>query len=298
MFNDEINPFIETYLKTLDKSKISKIIRYATIGGKCIRGFIVKHIIEEIGCCNTRDIWAPITAIELIHAASLIIDDLPCMDNDFERRGKPSAFIQFGKQEAILSALFIISESMRIVFNMLEQYKTTSSNTASSNTMSSKTGILIREWCDLLGKNLIVGQFMDLKGDVGELFNIKQSYHRNDNLIKFKTGSLFSFAFLLGALFTKRDNIDDFKEMGIHLGYMYQIMDDYKDKETDEKSANYILSLGEKKAVKKYLDSKLRLVLLLQKNSLYTKQFQKLIHAIDSKFSPLSKGNNQLYSYT
>ena len=288
MFNDEINPFIETYLKTLDKSKISKIIRYATIGGKCIRGFIVKHIIEEIGCCNTRDIWAPITAIELIHAASLIIDDLPCMDNDFERRGKPSAFIQFGKQEAILSALFIISESMRIVFNMLEQYKTA----------SSKTGILIREWCDLLGKNLIVGQFMDLKGDVGELFNIKQSHHRNDNLIKFKTGSLFSFAFLLGALFTNRDNTDDFKEMGIHLGYMYQIMDDYKDKETDEKSANYILSLGEKKAIKKYLDSKLRLVLLLQKSNLYTEKFKKLIQAIDSKFSPLSKGNNQLYSHT
>ena len=288
MFNDEINPFIETYLKTLDKSKISKIIRYATIGGKCIRGFIVKHIIEEIGCCNTRDIWAPITAIELIHAASLIIDDLPCMDNDFERRGKPSAFIQFGKQEAILSALFIISESMRIVFNMLEQYKTA----------SSKTGILIREWCDLLGKNLIVGQFMDLKGDIGELFNIKQSYHRNDNLIKFKTGSLFAFAFLLGALFTESDNTDDFKEMGIHLGYMYQIMDDYKDKETDEKSANYILSLGEKKAVKKYLDAKLGLVLLLQKNNLYTEKFKKLIQAIDSKFSPLSNGSNQLLAHT
>ena len=288
MFNDEINPFIETYLKTLDKSKISKIIRYSTIGGKCIRGFIVKHIIEEIGCCNTRDIWAPITAVELIHAASLIIDDLPCMDNDFERRGKPSSFIQFGKQEAILSALFIISESMRIVFNMLEQYKTA----------SSKTGILIREWCDLLGKNLIVGQFMDLKGDIGELFNIKQSYHRNDNLIKFKTGSLFSFAFLLGALFTKRDNTDDFKEMGIHLGYMYQIMDDYKDKETDEKSANYILSLGEKKAVKKYLDAKLGLVLLLQKNELYTEKFQKLIQAIDSKFSPLNNGRNQLLAHT
>ena len=280
MFNKEIEPFIERYLKTLDKSKISNIIRHAATGGKCIRGFIVKHIIEEIGCCNTVDIWAPITAIELIHAASLVVDDLPCMDNDLQRRGKPAVFVQFGKQEAILSSLFIVSESMRIVFNTLERYDT-----------ASKTGILIREWCHLLGQNLVIGQFMDLKGNIEELFNINKSQNRNDNLIKFKTGALFSFAFLLGALFTKNNNIDDFKEMGIHLGYMYQIMDDYKDKDTDEKSANYILSLGEKKAVKKYLESKFKLIMLLQKNNIYTTKFQGLIQTIDSNFHPINVTN-------
>ena len=288
MFNKEIEPFIERYLKTLDKSKISNIIRYAATGGKCIRGFIVKHIIEEIGCCNTVDIWAPITAIELIHAASLVVDDLPCMDNDLERRGKSAVFVQFGKQEAILSSLFIVSESMRIVFNTLEQYDTTS-----------KTGILIREWCHLLGQNLVIGQFMDLKGNIEELFNINKSQNRNDNLIKFKTGALFSFAFLLGALFTKNNNTDEFKEMGLHFGYMYQIMDDYKDKDTDEKSANYILSLGEKKAVKKYLDSKFKLIMLLQKNKIYTTKFQKLIQTIDSNFSPLeAKKDKNILSHT
>ena len=287
MFNKEIDPFIHFYLETLDKSKIAHIIKYATMGGKCIRGFIVKHIIEEIGCCNPSDIWAPITAVELIHAASLVIDDLPCMDNDNIRRGKSSVFVQFGKQEAILSALFIISESMRIIFDTLDKYA-----------YPGQTGILIREWCDLLGRNLIVGQFMDLKGNIEELFNIKNPKNRNDCLIKFKTGALFSFAFLLGALFTKNANIDDFKEMGIQIGYMYQIMDDYKDKDKDEKSANYILSLGENNAVKKYRESKMKLLMLLQKNHLYTEKFKMLIHTIDSKFPPLKKESNSLFSHT
>lgn len=287
MFQKEIIPFINVYLQTLDKSKIGKMIKYATKGGKCIRGFIVKHIIEEIGQCNTRDLWGPITAIELIHAASLVVDDLPCMDNDLERRGKPSVFVQFGKQEAILSSLFIISESMRLIFETLVKYD-----------HSEKTSILIHEWCDLLGKNLIVGQFMDLKGDVEELFNINHPPNRNDHLIKFKTGALFSFTFLLGSLFSKNTNINDFKEMGIHFGFMYQIMDDYKDKGTDEKSANYILSLGEKKAVKKYLDSKLKLVLLLKKNHLYTEKFKHLIQTIDSNFSPLGGADKNILSHT
>jgi len=291
MFNEEIEPFIHHYLKTLDKSKIANIIKYATIGGKCIRGFIVKHIIEEIGCCNTTDLWAPITAIELIHAASLVIDDLPCMDNDSTRRGKPSVFVQFSKQEAILSSLFIISESMRIVFNTLEKYN----NDASA----SKTAILIREWCDLLGRNLIVGQFMDLKGNIEELFNIKNPQNRNDHLIKFKTGALFSFTFLLAALFTNNSNISDFKEMGIQLGYMYQIMDDYNDKDRDEKSANYILSMGEGSSVKKYSESKMKLLILLKKNKIYTKKFQKLIQVIDSKFPPIiNASHTNLLSYT
>jgi len=282
MFNKEIDPFIHLYLETLDKSKIVQIIKYATIGGKCIRGFIVKHIIEEIGCCNTSDIWAPITAIELIHAASLVIDDLPCMDNDNIRRGKSSVFVQFGKQEAILSALFIISESMRFIFYTLEKYGG-----------KDQTGIFIREWCNLLSRNLIVGQFMDLKGNVEELFNIKNPKNRNDHLIKFKTGALFSFAFLLGALFTKNTNIDDFKEMGIQIGYMYQIMDDYKDKDTDEQSANYILSCGLNTSVQKYIVARTNLTALLKKHKLYTPQFIQVISSIDSKFTPLQKAIKQ-----
>ena len=288
MFEKEINPYIDSYLQTLEKSKISKIIGYATKGGKCIRGFIVKHIIETIGKCEPSDIWKPITAVELIHASSLVIDDLPCMDNDNIRRGKPSVFVQFGKHEAILSSLFLISESVRLIYNSLDK---------NSTEHRKNTSLLINNWCELLSKNLVVGQWMDLQGDIQELFNIDNSKHlKNDNLIKFKTGSLFSFCFILGALFSENQNIDHFKEMGFLLGYMYQIMDDYKDRDTDNKNANYILSLGMDKAVTKYIESRTKLIILLQRYKLFTPEFQGLIRAMDTNFPRIFDDYNQLTS--
>jgi geranylgeranyl pyrophosphate synthase len=280
MFAAEVMPLINIYLETLDKTKICDIIRYATSGGKCLRGFIVKHIIETIGNCNEEDIWGPVTAVELIHSSSLIVDDLPCMDNDNMRRGKVSLFKKFGRHEAILSSLYIITESIRIIFDALNKNHT------------ENIPILITEWSNLLSKNLVVGQVMDLKGDVNEWFNI-HTKNRSDDLVKYKTGALFSFSFLLGALFSSNRNFDDFRAMGEHLGFMFQIMDDYKDKDTDEQSANYILSCGLNTSVQKYIVARTNLIALLKKHKLYTPQFIQVISSIDSKFTPLQKAIQQ-----
>jgi geranylgeranyl pyrophosphate synthase len=143
-----------------------------------------------------------------------------------------------------------------------------------------------------LSKNLVVGQVMDLKGDVNEWFNI-HTKNRSDDLVKYKTGALFSFSFLLGALFSSNRNFDDFRAMGEHLGFMFQIMDDYKDKDTDEQSANYILSCGLNTAVQKYIVARTNLIALLKKHKLYTPQFIQVISSIDSKFTPLQKAIQQ-----
>ena len=114
MFGEEISPYLEQYFATLDNNKTKSIIEYSVKGGKCIRGFIVKHILD----CFMGDKpypWEPVVTAELIHSASLIIDDLPCMDNDHERRGKPSTFVKFGKHEAILFSFYIVSESLRLL---------------------------------------------------------------------------------------------------------------------------------------------------------------------------------------
>jgi len=92
MYSNEIKLYINEYLKKLNDSKLKSIIKYSIEDGKCIRGFIVKHILEIL---SEQILWEPIVAIELIHASSLIIDDLPCMDNDIERRGKPSTHVKF-----------------------------------------------------------------------------------------------------------------------------------------------------------------------------------------------------------
>ena len=119
MYAQEVQPYLDNYYNTLEKSKIRDLIQHATDGGKCIRGFIVKHIIETLTDKKEQDIsWQPIAGVELIHSASIVIDDLPCMDNDGFRRGKLSTK-QFGKNEAIFRHM--ISETLRIIIDGLDQ---------------------------------------------------------------------------------------------------------------------------------------------------------------------------------
>jgi geranylgeranyl diphosphate synthase type II len=280
MYSAEVQPYLDIYYNTLDKSKIRELIQYATDGGKCVRGFIVKHIIETLtGKTEAEVPWQPIASVELIHSASIVIDDLPCMDNDTYRRGKLSTFTHFGNNEAILSSYFMISETLRIIMDGLDEL---------NNLRALKT--LMNEWCELLGKNLVVGQFLDLKGDAESYFNIKFSQNDsvNDYIIKYKTCSLFSFSFLLGAFFsdkTDADSIKDFKDMGLHFGMMFQLMDDYRDKDTDVPYANYVLSKGLPKAIEKYKESRDNLSLLLKKHNLYTDKFVTLMLNIDKLFA-------------
>jgi geranylgeranyl diphosphate synthase type II len=279
MYSEEVQPYLDIYYNTLDKSKIRELIQHATDGGKCVRGFIVKHIIETLTGKTPAEVpWQPIASVELIHSASIVIDDLPCMDNDTYRRGKLSTFKHFGNNEAILSSYFMISETLRIIIDGLD---------GTDNLSALKT--LMNEWCELLGKNLVVGQFLDLKGDAESYFNIKFSQNDsvNDYIIKYKTCSLFSFSFLIGAFFSNRtdpESIQDFKDMGLHFGMMFQLMDDYRDKDTDVPYANYVLSKGLPKAIEKYKESRDNLSLLLKKHNLYTDKFVTLMLNIDKLF--------------
>lgn len=277
MFSKDIIPYLEKYFETLDNKKVRTIVDYSVRGGKCIRGFIVKHLLQQLGDSGEPIVWQPIVAVELIHAASLVIDDLPCMDNDNERRGKPSTFMKFGKHEAILFALYIISESLKLLSISL---KTQSHD---------KLNVIIEQWSQLLGKNLVIGQLMDLKCDVTEYFNIDNNKDFNENIIKYKTCSLFSFSFLIGAIFSQQDlNSDsiteDFKQMGYSFGIMFQLVDDYKDISEDDVFRNYILSHGKQKSLLKYKTERQQFIQLLLKYKLLTPEFQKMIQHLDAKF--------------
>ena len=283
MFAQQIIPHLENYFKTLDNKKVRTIVEYSVRGGKCIRGFIIKHIIQSLSDSTDSFPWEPIVAIELIHAASLIVDDLPCMDNDKRRRGKPSTFMQFGKHEAILFSFYIISESMKLLSSALK-------------TQPEKLHFIIEEWCELLGKNLVLGQLMDLKCDVSEFFNINKNNDNNENIIKYKTCSLFSFAFVLGALFVDKElDMNEFKKMGKSFGMMFQLVDDYKDVTEDDEYRNYILKHGNQKSLQKYMQERAQLITLLTKNELLTSQFRKMIATLDAKFLPHKSTNAVLH---
>jgi len=275
MFSNELKPYLEQYFSGLDNNKTKSIIEYSVKGGKCIRGYIVKHILDSFMGDKLYP-WEPVVVAELIHAASLIIDDLPCMDNDLERRGKPSTFVKFGKHEAILFSFYIVSESLRLLG---QGFKKIDGGDAKFHYITGK-------WCELLGRNLVVGQLMDLKCDAAEWFNIPQKTDFNERIIEFKTSSLFSFTFILGAIFSEKDvNLEDFKKMGQCFGMMFQLVDDYKDADEDNIFKNYILTHGMKKSVFRYLQAKSEFIHLLQKYNLLTDKFTYIIGILDDKFN-------------
>ncbi len=280
MFEKYIENDLNYYYATINNSKLREIIKYSLEGGKGIRGGIVKHIIETLSEKQTN-LWQPVVSIELIHGLSLVLDDLPCMDNDLIRRNKLSTFAKFGERQAILVSLYGITEAFKLLFNGIKELNT---NNTIYITYIEK---IINEWNELIGKNLIVGQMMDFKDNISELLDIPtaQTNHCID-LIYYKTSSLFIFAFILGGLFGSPDNninIDDLKKMGEYIGLMYQIMDDSNDVEDDEEHKNIILSYGRDKSLQLYRDAEVKLIELLNKYNLMTSTFDNLIFKLNKK---------------
>ena len=99
----DTNFFLKTFLSKQGKSKLTSAMKYGLFpGGKKIRS----KILTDIGSLLSVDYKSLIAigaAVECIHAYSLIHDDLPCMDDDKIRRGKPSTHIKFGESTAVLA---------------------------------------------------------------------------------------------------------------------------------------------------------------------------------------------------
>ena len=304
MFSEYVQPEFDEYFKNNSTGILPEILKYSLNGGKCIRSFIVKHIINTLSD-NKINFWEPVVSIEMLHSASLIIDDLPCMDNDLERRGKDSTFVKFGERNAILSSFYIVSESFKLLFSAFKNIKCKleESNIDYDNTYFNSDKQLelvfnlIDDWSKLVGENLIVGQLLDLKEDVSKVLNIDLPVDNNSELVMvYKTCSLFIFSFVLGAVYSGRSdlNIDEFKEMGLNLGLMFQIMDDFCDIEQDINNTNFVRINGYEKSLNIYISKKEELIILLKHNKLYTDEIMQLILKIDSKLKNKINENTSL----
>lgn len=281
MFDKYINDELEYYYNTINNSKLKEIIKYSLSDGKCIRGFIVKHLINTLNS-NNIDIWEPVVTIELIHGISLILDDLPCMDNDRIRRNKASTFVAFGERHAILVSMFGISEAFKLLFNGIKKLK--NNNIINNDIYIEYIENILNEWNELIGQNLIIGQMLDFKDNVEELLNFKVPNNSSINLIYYKTSSLFIFAFILGNIFSGTNiNLEDYKNMGKYFGLMFQIMDDSNDIEKDTIDNNIFLALGKETSINLYRDAETKFVELLIKNNILTKEMEYMISKLNSK---------------
>jgi farnesyl diphosphate synthase len=220
---NDTNSFLKRFIKNQKKTKLVSVMNYGLFpGGKKIRS----KIIIDIGYLFKIDYKTLIivgAAVECIHAYSLIHDDLPCMDNDDLRRGKPSTHIKFGEATAVLAGNSLLTMAFEIL--------TSESLKISEN----KKVNLIKKLSKCSGHlGIAGGQYLDLSFE-------KKKISKNkiiDMEIK-KTGKLFSFCCMVPAIIKDKNmkEIKFFEKIGAKIGLLFQIADDLIDYKSTTKKA-------------------------------------------------------------
>lgn len=211
-----INRELEDILNVVDDEQayVRQAMKYSVeAGGKRIRPVLTLAFCEALGG-DVNKALPFAAAIELIHSYSLIHDDLPCMDNDDIRRGKPSCHIKFGEANALLAGDALLTLSFNIA------------STRGENISDNQRCQAMRILSDMSGINgMIGGQVIDLKYEdkTPDLDIIK-------NIHMLKTSALISAAAQLGCIAAERyDLIKQAGEYGQYLGLAFQIIDDILD---------------------------------------------------------------------
>ena len=190
---------------------VGDAMRYAVLeGGQRLRPILAVRVAGLLGRVTEITLRAA-SAVELLHCASLLVDDLPCMDNDTVRRNRPAVHIQFGESTAILAAFSLIGLAARTVADQ-PQFQLH----------------LLRM---LDASSLVGGQALDLA------LHGQDRENQRLRVTDLKTVPLFQLAVEAGLLETGDRHRQRLLGFGRELGIAYQMMDDYLDGEIDDRSA-------------------------------------------------------------
>ncbi len=219
----DTNIYLRKFIKKQKYSQLILAMKYGLFpGGKKIRS----KILIDIGMMfsiNYKLLISIGAAVECIHAYSLIHDDLPCMDDDKIRRGKPSTHIKFGESTAILAGNSLQTMACEIL-------------SSSNLNINEKIKInLIRKLSECSGHlGVAGGQYLDLSYE-----KQKVSKRKIIEMEIKKTGKLFSFCCAAPAIIKNRDHneIKFFEDLGSKIGLLFQISDDLIDFKGETKIA-------------------------------------------------------------
>jgi len=261
------------------KTQLRDACEYALTGtGKRLRPLIVLLIAEAIGFL---DVMPAAVGVEFFHTASLIADDLPCMDNDSLRRGKPALHKVVGESVAILASYTLIAGGYGAIYQngaRMKQYPEYASSA------DQRTVLCLEAATRCAGiQGATQGQFLDLFPP-----NATESTIRD--IIYKKTVTLFEISFLFGWLFGGGDvsAIPQLCACAYHLGMAFQIGDDLEDALQDASHAgeiNIARVLGKEKATALFGEEVARLEDQLKALALWTKPFQALVERLNSRQS-------------
>lgn len=209
-----VKTIFEGSISSFDK-KLSDPMLYAFSGGKCLRAFLA---VESAKIYNVpiNEALRAATAVEIIHAYSLIHDDLPCMDDDNLRRGKPTVHIQWDEAIAVLTG----DALQTLAFEILSDVRTSKDPQVRLDLISTLT--------EAIGANgMVFGQVLDMDAEKMTTINDLDSI---SNLQGKKTGALIEWSAQVGPVMAKEDN-DSLKQYAHFLGLAFQVQDDILDVE-------------------------------------------------------------------
>ena len=230
---NDTNLFLKKFIKKQKRTELVAPMKYGLFpGGKKIRSKILIDL-GEVFKIEYKKLITIGAAVECIHAYSLIHDDLPCMDNDKLRRGKPSTHIKFGESTAVLAGNSLLTMAFEIL-------------TSSNLKINEKTKVdLVQKLSESSGHlGIAGGQYLDLSFERKKISKNKII----DMEIK-KTGRLFSFCCAVPAIIKKKNSKDIkiFENIGANIGLLFQIADDLIDFKGSSKTAGKITGKDKKK---------------------------------------------------
>lgn len=199
--------FQKTVLDAMDYS--------VNAGGKRLRPVMMRESYRMFGG-EGEEIEPFMAAIEMIHTSSLIHDDLPCMDNDTLRRGKPTAWVKYGYDMAVLAGDGLMIYAFETAAKALALGADPARAARSMQILAEKTGIY----------GMIGGQTVDV-----ELTNQPIPEEKLDFIYRLKTGALLEASLMIGAVMAgaSEDEAKKMEEVASLVGVAFQIQDDILD---------------------------------------------------------------------
>ena len=260
--------FLEKNILRLgNQGKLRDACEYALLnGGKRVRPLIVMMVSNAVG--KDWNVLEACLSVEYFHTASLIADDLPCMDNDDFRRNKPALHKIHGETTAILASYALISAGYeKILHAAMEMAKNSErSNEACTLALDAATrcaGI----------SGAVGGQYQDL-------FPNNISIQEVEDVIYKKTVTLFEIAFIFGWIFGggSFEKTEEIRKAAYHFGMAFQLWDDIGDVEQDDEGSVNIAHILGCEGAKKRLDQEVEaFAAQMERLGIWTPEFEQAI---------------------
>jgi len=192
--------------------RLAAAMRAGALGaGKRMRPLLLMLVARDLGCDSPALIDVA-CAVELVHAASLILDDMPCMDNAQLRRGKPTIHVQYGEDVAVLASIALLSRAFGIL-------------ASAQDIPPAVRARLVARLSETIGaQGLVRGQFLDLQAGARSAEDIATTN-------ELKTGVLLGAAVDMAAIIAETDDCvaRSLRAFALAAGHAFQLRDDFQD---------------------------------------------------------------------